>query len=84
MKPAREHWTKGYQREIDALKREIQDLHDQKYTRAFAEEMIESIGLILANMPYERWPDICKQAFQHTAHKQETSAYLYKRMLPKE
>lgn len=68
--------------EIARLKAEIDSLHESKYVVRFAHELCHNIGIILANRPYDTWPEIAKLAFAHAADKQATSAELYRRRLP--
>lgn len=74
--------TVGQQIQIDELRKEIQDLKDDKLIEPFVRLMLERIGVELANMPFDEWPNIARIAYQYSARETPNSANLYYVRLP--
>lgn len=68
---------------IAELEEEIRELRLRETLRQFAGSLCESVGMLLAHMPYEQWPSMAKRAFEHERQKAPTAAQLYKDRLPK-
>lgn len=83
VKKAKPHWTEAVQTENRKLKQEIAELRMAPNLHRFAREVGDNLMLMLANMPYERWPDLAKSAFKHAQDRQETTAHFYRERLPK-
>jgi len=71
--------------EFDKLKADSASLHrlrTEQMLKPFVDEMTHALGMALAHMPYDQWPNVAKAAFEHVAAKQQTSAFIYKDLLP--
>lgn len=78
----RKHWTEAVKAENERLRAEINRLRLQPSLVSLAHEIGNNIMTILANTPFEKWPDLAKTAFKYAAKRQETTAYFYKERLP--
>lgn len=79
----RKHWTEAVKAENEKLKKQIDELRMQPYLTAFIKEISANIMLILANKPFDQWPEEAKIAFRHAQERQDTIAYMYLQRLPK-
>lgn len=79
----RPHWTKAILAENERLRQEIAELRFTPMLARFASEVGDNLMLMLANIPFERWPDLAKTAFNHARDRQETTAHFYRERLPK-
>jgi predicted xylose isomerase-like sugar epimerase len=79
----RKHWTEAVKAENERLKAEISEMRMQPHIRAFAERVGNSVMLILANKPFDKWPDEAKIAFKHESERTSIPAYFYRERLPK-
>lgn len=68
---------------IAQLEREVQSLRDAKIIKMFADNLLQSIGVILINKPYDNWPEEAKYAFEHERERAPVAAELYAARLPK-
>lgn len=79
----RKHWTEAVKAENESLKQQLAELRMQPNLERFAREVGDNVMLMLANKPYEQWPDLAKLAFKHAADRQDVTAYFYRQRLPK-
>jgi len=68
--------------QLERAKDELQDLQIQEAMKPFVDEFLTKLGTLLANKPYEEWPQEAKIAFQSTARDIPTGAILYRDRLP--
>lgn len=65
------------------LETTLEGFQRAKILQPFIKDFLESIGVILCNMPFEEWPQIAKAAFRHNERLAPSAAALYKEGLPK-
>lgn len=70
------------QYEIDRLTRVLDERDIAEAITPFAKAMGESIAIILATMPYDKWPSVAKTAFQHLQRQMPSAAQMYRSRLP--
>jgi hypothetical protein len=68
--------------EIDRLQRELDEREIAKAITPFANALGESIAIMLATQPYDKWPSVAKTAFQHVQRKMPSAAQMYRSRLP--
>lgn len=77
------HWTEAIKAENEELKRQVQELRLSPNLTRFASEVGNNIMIVLANKPYDQWPELAKMAFKCASDRQEVLAHLYQERLPK-
>ena len=77
------HSVRSERKEIEELRRRLHELENEKLMTPFIDKMSENIMVILANSPFEWWPNIAKTGFEHARDKYPVPAEIYKRNLPK-
>jgi hypothetical protein len=70
------------QYEIDRLTRMLDEREIAKQITPFANALGESIAIVLATTPYDRWPSVAKTAFQHLQRQMPSAAQMYRSRLP--
>lgn len=58
-------------------------LQERNELQPFVNELIHSLGTLLAHMPMRDWPNLAKHAFAYAKNKHPHAAALYEKHLPK-
>lgn len=69
---------------LEQAKRELTEIRDAERAREFSIELLSLIGIQLAIIPFDSWPDAAKTAFEYARRSLPVQAEVYRSRLPKE